>query len=692
VPFVGAIIAAIASAIATIGSIIETIAAAIGAAIGSAGAAIGGLLESVFSSIASSVGGTLGALFKISGIVLGDIDSTIISTLGVIAKVVETVNGFLQGILKPIQDLMTSISGIFTAIQQDYQAVTTLVNELHADLHSGIQGLLEIPTTISDALTSVESTTMRALETINKGTADTTKNILIPGMSDAIGNPLKDLGQQFSWPANTDYDLTRGIDEIKLGVCGVSDYVSQNIARIQKALTTPATLLDYLGKVVSDVGWLAVYLEAAVVSDIECIRQGARQANPSELLGIGDTLEALYRGILDETDAQSEVMRRGLSKSRFKVLKENAQWLPGLREALLLMWRGLIKTDEYLAICEKLHMTKADATAMMQMVPEPIDPREYMALSGRVSAQDAGFLPKTLGDVVPKEIEDQYLRVSKDPQRAQWDWQGHWMIPDLDWWLTAYVRGLINADDFKNAAVAKNMPEEILDKILPVYQETIQLWMVPDILATGMLTEAEAKDYLAYIGVGPRDADLLIKWGLTKAKLPVSVQAQQLMAISVGNAREMYIDRMITRDTFIEILTAHQYTQEAAVLTAALVDQEQSIAARKQYVTNLITEVDAGLKTPQQLSDEMHGAGYSQDEILAALEKIKASVLAKTKQPTKGELTDFLRYGVIAGDTYVQSLISLGYTPSVALDFYNLEVAQHGEPSQPISTGSTSTS
>lgn len=685
-PFVAAVVSAIIGAIEAIGSIIATIGSAIGSAIAAGGAALGTIVEDVFKEIGKTVGGALGAMFHLSGLVLGSIDQEIITVLGVIEKVVNTVNTFVQGILKPIEDLMSSISALFDVINRDYQAITTLVDELHADLHNGIQGLLQIPKTIADALASVESQTVRAVQQLNKGSAATAKDILVPGMSSSIGDPLKNLGTSFSHPVETDYDLTKGLQPARLETCGVGPGFNSHIARIQAELLKPSHLIDYLGKVLSDIGWLGIYLEASVVADIECVKQVARSDNPSELLGVGDVIEGLYRGILGQTEAENEVRRRGFSPDRFQTLKENAQWLPGLRESFLLFWRGLISHDELVAILQKLHLTKADAEAMEGMIPEPPNPRELIQTFSREVAQGAGFLGKSFGSVAPDGVRKAYLPLGLSENRAELDWLMHWRVPDVDWWLTRYVRGLGSLDDAKNAAVSLGYPDEILDDLLPVFQETIQLWMIPDILGAGLLTEQEALDYLHYIGIGPKSAAILVKWGATKLKAPLSAQAATLQAVSVSNAKKMFQDGIIQQATYQNILEAHGYTVEAAQLTVALAKQELDITARKNYVTGLIAEVDAGLLTEQQMVDDLYSNGYSEVQIVEATNKIKAAKVAKVKQPTKAEYTDFLRYGVIDGDTYLTDLQAIGYSAQSAAYFYALEVEQHGPPPKPVST------
>lgn len=686
-PFVASVVAAIISAVETIASIIATIASTIGAAIEAGGAALGGIVEDVFKAIGSKVGGALGALFHLSGLVLGSIDQEIISVLGVIQKVVTTVDTFIQGILKPIQDLFTSLSALFDVVNKDYQAVTTLVDELHADLHAGIKGLLEIPKTISDALTSVESQTIRAVKQINQGTADTTKNILVPGMSDTIGDPLKSLHDVLSTGKVTPENLTAALQHVTLTQCAAD----QAIAESNKYIHALSNLGSDLGVIVATAVTAALkpllVFAAASRFNLTCIEQDAAAKLPVTLLGLGDIVEAQFRGILDATEALQEAARHGVAGERFKTLLENGVWLPSPREALVFFWRGLIDHKELVSILAKRHLTATDADALEKMVPEPVNPRELISIFGREVTAGAGFLAKSMTSDAPDNVQKAYLPLGLAPTRALVDWRAHWRIPDADWWLTRYVRGLGSLDDAKNAAVAANYPDEILDDLLPVFQETIQLWMVPDVLATGLLTDKEAQDYLHYIGVGPRDADLLIKWGKTKQTAPLSAMAATLQSISASNAKAMFQDGIIQAATYVNILEAHGYTSEAATLTVDLAQQELDIKARKNYVDGLVAEVDAGLLTLQQMTDRLYAQGYTEVQIVEAANKVHAAKVANAKQPTKAEWTDFLRFGVIDGDTYLGALVSIGYSAQAAAYFYELEVAQHGEPPKPASSG-----
>ena len=661
--------------------------AAVGNLFFTANGALNDVQNTATGAINSAVSAAQTASTNIASTIFGNLASGLGKAIEVVTQQVDKVLTAVNKFIKPIADLFTKIDTLFQSIAHLYQTITTLIDTIKAEASQGIEGILAIPGTIANALTSVESQTMRGIAAINAGTASTTKDILIPGMSSSIGDPLKNIHDVFATPTETDFDLTQGFDPQRLETCGVSADYSAHVQRIQQGLLKPAKMVDYLGKVLADVGWLGLYLEAAVVADAECVKQIARSSNPSELLGVGDVLEAYYRGVVSLADAEKEVEKRGFSPDRFQVLRENLKFLPALRETFLLFWRGIITQQDRDAVLAKLHLSPNDIHAFEELIPEPPNPREVIPALVRTDTAATGFLRTSLTSIPPDSVRNKYLPLGLHPDRANLDWIMHWRLPDPDWWLTGYVRGIISEDDYKNAAVAGNYPSEILDNLLPIYQETVQQWMIPDILALGLLNEADAATYLHYIGMTDRDAKVLIQFGLAKAKAPVAAAAAGLQSISAANAKSMLEDGIIEGPTYIAILEAHGYSVEAAQLMEALTKQQIDLTSNKTYITDLVDEVNAGLITETQMVSDLAGKGFTQAQILAAVLKVKKAKVANAKQPTKADFNDFLKYGLISGDDYIKGLITIGYSAQWSIDYYNLEVIQHGAPAQPATIG-----
>lgn len=669
---------------AAIGSISAVSLAGIASLVGVGTHAVSSFDTASQSILSEAVNGALSAFGTSAGSIFSNIGQVLTGALSAIGNVLNTVINEVNKFLAPIDALLTKIQTLFGTISKLYDTINNLIAEIKAEASQGIQGILEIPGTIATALTSIESQTVRFAQQVTAGSKDIAQNVLVPGMSTAIGQPLKDIHEMLLTPSETAYNLTAGLDKLKLEPCGTSSVFGDKVNRIQGEFSKPSTWLDYLGKVISDVAWMGEYLFASIEADLECVKQAARVNNPNQLLGPGDAINAVYRGELTMDQALAEVRRAGFSPDRFKVLYETQQWLPGVRETLEIYYRGGIQKTDLPKIFQALHLTPQDAAAVTETFLEPVNPREIIAHWGRKAAADTGFLAETLRSSAPSEVVDAYAPRFRSDKQAFLDWILHWNIPDVDWWLTGWARGLISKDDVENAAIAKNIPTEILSKLFPIWQETIQLWMVPDILGAGMLTEAEATDYLHYIGIGDRDSALLVKWGLSKMKAPLAAQAAGLQKISAGNAKTMYEDGIIDVPTYTSILEAHGYTPEAAALEVALGKQELDIKAVKNYIDGLVAEVNAGLKSETQMVSEMYAAGLTEVQIATATNKVKSARVAKAKLPTKAEANDFLRYGIISGDQYVALVEAMGYPATTALDFYALEEILHGKPPKPL--------
>lgn len=685
-PFIGAIAGAIASAIGAIGSAIGAIATAVGSAVGSAIISAASVVGSVFKEIGQKVGGALGAMFHVAGTVLAEIDSNIAKTLDTVNKVTTTVDKSIQSFLKPIQELFGTLNQVLTSINKDYVAVSALTAEIKADVHNGIQGLIAIPGAISGALTNIDAVTGRAFDKLQAGQTDIATKVLVPGIGDKVSNSVGTVADLLKPITASNYNLPEDFGKEALAGCPTGSY-ADFVAQMAKKYFPDATdWLTKVGHVIIGSAAIADYLVASVHNIIRCVEQQANRDNPVEAVSPQDAVEAMYRGTITRKQAEAEAANSAINPSRFDLLAKNALWLPGVRETLQLYYRGAIDKAGADALLEKLKVDKTIAEAVDKAFLEPINPREAMQMENRIVLGKAGFLKGSLGSDPPGDALRQYQMRFVDPAVSYYDWAAHWDIPDMDWWLTGWARGVIDEKAVRDAATIRNIPAELHDALFPVWQEIIPLWLLPDVLGAGQMSESEAIAYAQKIGIEPESAKILVQYGLSKAKATVGALGAQLAGISATNAREMYVDGIINEATYLQLLIDHGYTQEAAQLTVDLENQKQALAARKTYVTNIIAEVDAGLITEQQMIDDLYAKGYTPVEVATATNKVKSAKVAKAKLPTRAELTDMLKVGVLTGDQWLSYMQQIGYAVDVAMLYYNLEVAQHGQPQNPITT------
>src|SRR6266566_6582280 len=119
--------------------------------------AIDGELGSAFDSLTGNIGDIVGGITD----VLGDVKDTL---GGLVSTVSDTFHQLNQSVQDINENLIKPIVGPITGIIEQYR---TLHDELTRDLHSGIQGILNIPTDIANAMGSVDATIQRSIATMS---------------------------------------------------------------------------------------------------------------------------------------------------------------------------------------------------------------------------------------------------------------------------------------------------------------------------------------------------------------------------------------------------------------------------------------------------------------------------------------------------------------------------------------------
>lgn len=639
------------------------------------------LAGSVGSAVTSATGSTAAgavASSAVSGI--GDLISDFKTIFGPIASFANTVLTDVENIDKEYIVPFTS------TIAKDYTTITGLVNEVQTLSKDGIQGILAIPSAISSALTSIDAANLRLAQAtgqINQGIATDT---LVPGIGGAIASPLTDLHTVINSSFNQPVPEVAALSVPPLSE---ADFAGFDPAQSQATALAQLGQIKVFGPLI--VGVIGVWKDILqfigyLESWVSFSAQAGRLAQPIEPIGIGETIKAWWRGQMTPDDAVEEIKRHGVEPTRAQLLYDLEQWLPGPADAIRMFYQGILTSDDVNSALGKQGLSQSDITALVNSAPARLDAREAMTLDGRTAAATAGFLQSTLGQDAPDSYKQLYPPRVEDAARAPYDWKAHWDIRDISWWATAYFRGLASAAEFELACQAFNIAPEMIPNMAAIEQETIQLWMIPDMIATNLFTQQEALDYLAYIGIAPRDAALIVQYGQSKAGAGAANDALGLGTVALGTASKMYADGIINNSEYTDILEAHKLTPEAVALIIQLEDQNNALEERRSTAKTLIKQVSVGVITLQQMQQQMYQAGYTQQEVDNYTAQANAATLDNAKFPSEAQIKAFHAAGILTSTDATSALQTLGYSPFWANAFMTLWGASSGAATNTTAT------
>lgn len=648
--------------------IIET-----GGAVAAAGTAASALATSggAASAVSTAVSDLTGS--STVGNIAGQVVSGASSLIGDVKSIFGPVADFAQTVLTDVENIDKNYIVPFTeTISKDYNTINGLIGEVHTLANSGIQGILAIPSAISSALTSIDAANQRLAQMngqINQGIAAGT---LVPGIGGAISAPLADIhktiGDAFATGVTEVGAVSKDtIDETVFATADLVGKYNEYIQGVGKA--------GWLGRIIAIVmqGWTAAL---GFLGSIEHIldygRQAGRLENRVTPLDVAEIVKAWWRGQLPPDQIETELGRHGYDASRQQLLHDLEQWIPGIQDALKMFYRGVITSEELRSALSKQGLSDNDITALLDVILEPVDAREAVELDGRNTAAQAGFLQGSLASAAPDTYRALYPPNLRNPKRADFDWAAHWDIQNMDWWIRALWRGEATADEFKLAAQAHNVPPELIPHLEPVAAGVIELWMIPDMIATGVFSDQEATNYLRYLGHTPQSTEYILRYGKIKANAGAATDALQLAGLSAGAAAQMFRDGIINDSAYVEILQAHHMSPQAAALTVKLVSQEKAMADRRASARGLVKQADVGLITIDSMRAQMYQAGYTQQEIDNYTAEAESNTIAKAKFPTDSQIEKFWKAGILTDDQAMEALQIAGWPEVWASAFITL--------------------
>lgn len=457
-------------------------------------------------------------------------------------------------------------------------------------------------------------------------------------------------------------------------------------------------------------GLLALLLKievttATLASTIKVAEQGAHRALPVTLLDPATTIEAWRRGLLNADDACYELASQGFDPTRQQVLYDVAQFLFGPRDAVELLTRGIIQREDFQTLMDQNNVSEDQARSLIELmnelpsigdyfrayqrgiidelqfaeqnkahrvsdftrdlllsviVPAP-SARVRTRLQGRLTARGEGFLGVTLNTEPPPDVRDTYTKNILSQGEADQDWLAHWNIPPPEWWIDAWFRGLIDRETVLKAFDAENIPREIQDAMFGVAEELPPVWLVPDVLASGVWPRDAAIKTFRKLGFSEENAGVLADYGLSKAKTSKSETAQRLQGLSLGAAETLYQDQAIDKDKYTEILLAHGLGEDAATLTVELADIRAAQQARNEYSAFLVDQVSLGQLTTTDAVSKLFDNGFTAAEVDALLIKMQRAQSSNNKLPSKSDIDAMLKKGIIDQATWRQTMALLGY-------------------------------
>lgn len=672
----------------------------------------GGLMSQITGAVESAMKGSWsdfegyfsGIFASISGD-LKDITGGIEAVVGPIKNVVDQVTKEVQGIndsvVQPIRELI-----------QAYQtATTTDLNKLTEDLHSGLSGILQLPQDLTNALTGVDAQFARATQELGSANKSIVTNDLVPGLNAGIGEPISGIKDVLTGPEYEPVGSVAFLETLPLDTPPETQAVIDVIKGIEKDIEDKSGGFGTLLKGILHLLQAADYEFRKFDESLEPYHQEARAKVKASLLSMAEATEAKRRDIISENDWRLEALKHGFNEERQNILYELMQYLFAPRDVVAMHERGIISDQDYELMIDQNNLDDSQAAALTELMQTPLNPADIAAgiargfisdaqaqamyraafvpealrniipelekrlispermarMEGRQSANAKGFLADTLSSAPPDDVKEQYNRTQAEAGAAELDWLSHWDIPQARWWCVAYFRGLRTLTEVEHAFEALNIPKEIWYDIIDTERELPPVWLVPDIVKTGVWSADKAIPTLMQLGFSEENAQVLYDYGVAAGQTAAKTAASELSKVSLGNAKSAFDDGLIDSATYTNILKAHNYDDESAQLTVELAEYNLAVQAQKNNADIIVSEVRLGQIDINTAQSNLYNLGLTTKQVEQYLQKIEAAQRANAKLPSVSMLEQMYKKALISEKEAADMLVTIGYDPTWAV-------------------------
>jgi hypothetical protein len=697
-------------------------AAAAGGAVDTAVGAVAGSVGSAAASSGAAAAGAAGAAGSAIADTLASVVSTVKDVLSPIADTIHSISGFVNDINT---GLIQPIVGPITSILDNYKALSS---SLTTDLHSGVAGLLKIPSDIAGAVSSIDATMQRAITQLGAMNEDVIKRQLGPGVAQGMGSAFDAVGVA----------LNGGLDK------SVADEKDLSLSRINEdpTLEDVAAMVDRITSWMSEgSGWLGqlagkivdgLASATLVFSWLEAKQHFYRQEGnvrfPTTLLDVGVLTEAYRRGIVEPTLFFDQLRRLGYAPERVQVLDELSRTLPGTQDAIAWRARDLIDDDQVMNLLKMNGWREDDANryivaakvlpdlqtaiawyrrgllgetevrgiiAAANYRPEDVDrilagSQQLVALEDgiryfdRVVNAQPGMGESAVKGAVPDELVASLSHLGLTFSTLNTIWSNHWQLLQPQLAVSAYFRGYINLPQLKGALSAAAIPDELHSLYIDLQRPLPSLRNIPAMLKAGILNGAEAQDRLQQLGYSLVDADHIIQLALHKTAPAGTANGDELHGVTTGVVSQLYDAGTLDAAQAMGLYTRLGMGAEAQQLTIALHDLRRDAADRKAHAELIIAQAKAGHIEFADAQAQLHAANLTSTEVERYLAQLERATQARTKLPSEAQVMQLLKHDIIDRATAAATLGLIGYG---AVWTERLLTLEEGKASAPTTTG-----
>ena len=373
--------------------------------------------------------------------------------------------------------------------------------------------------------------------------------------------------------------------------------------------------------------------------------------------GLLDPQSAIRGFQLDESRLElmvKDLEQQGLDSAQISVLRDVARSRLGVSDLLTLWVREDLELFEFDRKLRSVGLHSDEIPLLQKLAKQIPGPSDLVRFGLREAWRDDVALAYGYDQGQPAEMTAWMQKQGYGPEWAQAFWRSHWEIPSTGQMIEMFHRQEISRDALVQGLKVNDVAPGWIDPLLGI--------------TYNLLTRVDVKRALRY---GEYTVDQVfaeyrqLGYNETRARILTNIAIRESLDEAAGLTRAAvvaaYKKRRMSRQEATESLEDLGILGDVAQFYLDQADHDRSDTLLKQRIDNVEKRFKAGLLTENDALQELGALGVGGEESRLEVETWGVAQKTAVKRPSRANLDEFVRQGILDSDTYRQELAGLGY-------------------------------
>ncbi len=372
------------------------------------------------------------------------------------------------------------------------------------------------------------------------------------------------------------------------------------------------------------------------------------------LLDPQTAIRAVQLNPANDAVALQSMQGQGLTDAQIAILREIYKVRLSASDLVNLRLLGAISEGDLSARLAQAGIPQQEVGEIKQLAKQIPGPSDLVRFGLREAWRDDVAAAYGYDQGQSSEMTEWMGKLGYGPEWAQAFWRSHWEIPSSGQMIEMFHRQEISRDQLVQGLKVNDIAPGWIDPLLGI--------------TYNLLTRVDVKRALRY---GEYTVDQVFQeyrqsgYDETRARILTNIALKETLDEAAGLTRSAiiaaYKKRRMTRAEALESLADIGILEGVGAFFLSQADFDRADALTDQRVDNVKKRFTAGLLTEAGAREALQLLGIGSEE--AAIDVETWAVITKTtvRRPSRANLDEFVRQGIVEPGVYKQELRAMGY-------------------------------